>query len=137
MVRAYQKGVKVQLSPHFSSLAFDCRCSRPGCITTFIADELIQALETLWVKAGPLSLDRGYSCPEHNAEVGGLKDSQHLRGKAADVKSKASLLVREVAQLAETVPAFFNGGIGRYPTFTHCDTRGYRARWVMATKTSC
>lgn len=34
-----------------------------------------------------------------------------------------------VARIAERVPAFAKGGIGRYATFTHLDTRGYRARW--------
>lgn len=34
-----------------------------------------------------------------------------------------------VANIAERIPAFAKGGIGRYRTFTHLDTRGTRARW--------
>ncbi|PRY74764.1 peptidase M15-like protein [Yoonia maritima] len=33
----------------------------------------------------PLFITSGYRCPRLNAEIGGLPDSQHLRGEAADI----------------------------------------------------
>ena len=33
----------------------------------------------------PIIVNSGYRCPKHNKEVGGVKNSQHLVGQAADV----------------------------------------------------
>ena len=33
----------------------------------------------------PLTIVSGFRCPEYNARVGGIKTSQHLYGRAADV----------------------------------------------------
>lgn len=37
------------------------------------------------VFGGPVSVNSGYRCPKHNAEVGGVSGSQHLKGEAADI----------------------------------------------------
>lgn len=37
------------------------------------------------VFGGPVSVSSGYRCPKHNAEVGGVGGSQHLKGEAADI----------------------------------------------------
>ena len=34
---------------------------------------------------GPVLVNSGYRCPKHNAEVGGVANSQHMKGEAADV----------------------------------------------------
>ena len=34
---------------------------------------------------GPVLVNSGYRCPKHNAEVGGVPNSQHMRGEAADI----------------------------------------------------
>lgn len=33
----------------------------------------------------PITVNSGYRCPLHNAAVGGVANSQHMRGEAADV----------------------------------------------------
>ena len=33
----------------------------------------------------PIVVNSGYRCPKHNKEVGGVKNSQHLKGEAADI----------------------------------------------------
>ncbi len=58
----------------------------------------------------------------HNRDVGGVPDSQHLLGRAADIVVQ-KLHPDCVAAIAETIPAFSNGGIGRYDDFTHLDVR--------------
>lgn len=32
-----------------------------------------------------ITVNSGYRCPKHNAEVGGVANSQHMKGEAADV----------------------------------------------------
>lgn len=66
---------------------------------------------------------------EHNAEVGGKQDSQHMFGKAADCQSLKGYSGPAMARYAEQVPRFSAGGVGVYKDFCHVDTRGYRARW--------
>ena len=34
----------------------------------------------------PVHINSGYRCPELNMAVGGVKNSQHLRGEAADIR---------------------------------------------------
>lgn len=77
---------------------------------------------------GPVSLSCAYRCPSHNAEVGGVPNSQHVQGCAADVLLPDGLSVNELAEIAERCDA---DGIGRYydSLFVHVDTRGYVARW--------
>lgn len=35
----------------------------------------------------PITVNSGYRCPKLNAAVGGAKNSQHMRGEAADITS--------------------------------------------------
>jgi uncharacterized protein YcbK (DUF882 family) len=49
--------------------------------------ELAENLQTLRDEVGRLDLTNAYRCKAHNADVGGSTNSQHLVGKAADVKS--------------------------------------------------
>lgn len=127
MVKKYVKGSDVQLSKNFHLREFDCHCNRTDCIVTYVSTELVQALELLRVEAGPITINDAYRCLFHNVIVGGKEHSQHLLGKAADIKSAFGPVV--TAALAEEVPAFRDGGIGRYRTFTHVDVRATRARW--------
>lgn len=78
-----------------------------------------------------------YRSPAYNEKIGGARFSQHVEARATDivvaVKGKR-LHPRKVAELAEAVPAFRNGGIGWYDAehgnFTHVDHRDGAARWI-------
>lgn len=115
------------LSEHFSKKEFACHC----CGTLKIETVLIQALELFRSLAGkPVVVHDGYRCPAHNQEVGGVTDSEHTRGLAADV-SVAGMSLQEMFDLALQVPAFRNGGIGVYDSvFVHLDIRPHAARWA-------
>lgn len=83
----------------------------------------------------PVTLTNAYRSPEHNAAVGGSKNSQHLLGKAADIKMKG-IAPNEVADAIEfliDMGLMKEGGLGRYNTFTHYDIRGIKARWDFRT----
>lgn len=86
----------------------------------------------------PVNLTNAYRSPEHNKAVGGSKNSQHLLGKAADIKMKI-ISPDEVADAIEfliDMGLMKEGGLGRYDAFTHYDTRGIKARWDFRTQSS-
>lgn len=128
---AYQKGVKVQVSENFYSTDFDCHCSYPECNVTLIDSKLIYALEALFLIIGPFLKDSGYRCQQHNKEVGGVGGSYHMKGLAMDVKCEG-FSGRQVADAAEKVPGFNNGGIGVALAWAHLDVRGFKLYWFYA-----
>jgi len=90
--------------------------------------ELILKLETLRYRLGnkALIINSGYRSESHNRRVGGAPKSLHLYGKAADIVVRgvsASRVYQEADKL------FSNGGVGKYNTFTHVDTRSGKARF--------
>lgn len=38
----------------------------------------------------PFVINSGYRCPKHNAEIGGVDDSSHVWGVAADIAARTS-----------------------------------------------
>jgi uncharacterized protein YcbK (DUF882 family) len=116
---------------------FECKC---GCIMPeFVkknVQELADNLQVLRNVVGRLDPTNGYRCKDHNADVGGSVNSQHLKGKAADIKSK-QFSPSEIATITDDLmksEKFKIGGVGIYNTFTHVDTRGSRARWSKTSK---
>ena len=87
------------LSEHFDSSEFACKCGCGGLRNgADINPRLVQVLERMRTKCGkPLILSCGYRCPSHNAEVGGVWNSQHIKGTAADVQSPEGMSPFELA----------------------------------------
>ena len=113
------------LSAHFSKNEFACKC---GCGDYSVVPELIEKLEKFRTLCGgkPLHINSAKRCAKHNKTVGGSPKSQHMLGKAADVRKILGLSIDEMAKLAEQ--AGFDG-IGKYDSFVHVDVRGTKARW--------
>jgi uncharacterized protein YcbK (DUF882 family) len=79
----------------------------------------------------PVQILSGYRSPEHNERVKGVKNSQHLLGKAADIhvlKTRPLMVFKTIENLIAT-GIMEEGGLGLYKTFVHYDIRGYKARW--------
>ena len=114
------------VSDHFTLEEITCRC---GCGFANYDVRLLAGLEALRaIIAKPIHVNSWCRCQKHNAEVGGVRHSQHTIGRAADIVVHG-VSPEKVAEIAEQIPCFGRGGIGIYSTFTHLDVRGYRARW--------
>lgn len=70
-----------QLTEHFNKREFECRC----CHDVKVSSKLVEELEYIrqYLDA-PIIILSGYRCEKHNKEVGGLKNSLHTMGAAAD-----------------------------------------------------
>lgn len=79
----------------------------------------------------PIRINSGYRSPAHNRKVGGAKNSQHLRGAAADIVVPGYTPVQVAAAIERLIDEgkMLEGGLSTYNTFVHYDVRGGRARW--------
>jgi len=94
--------------------------------------ELIDNLNVLRQELGsPLFVNSGYRSPEHNKSIGGSLNSQHLTGKAADIRSNeyTPKQIKEKIEELIKVGKMKQGGLSAYNTFVHYDIRGNKARW--------
>lgn len=128
----------MQLTKNFKLSEFQCKC---GCdMPEFVKkniEKLAKDLQVIRDKVGVgFTPNSAYRCPKHNQIIGGVKTSQHLKGKAADINIKG-IEPSEVADLIEDLmktEAITKGGVGRYNSFTHIDIRGTNARWNFTNK---
>lgn len=75
------------LAPHFTTKEFACK----HCGRCYVKNGLLRRLEKLRKRHGAITIISGYRCPEHNANVGGAKYSEHVDGAAADVPPKMTV----------------------------------------------
>ena len=93
--------------------------------TLRVADRLVRELDVPLVE-----IISAYRSKSYNARCpGACRDSMHTRNLALDLRYAAS--PRRVADAAAALRAkgLFEGGIGRYGSFTHVDTRGTNVDW--------
>ena len=81
----------------------------------------------------PITINSGYRSPEHNDSIkNSSSNSQHILGKAADIKVKG-ISTRILAALIEDLindGDMLQGGLGIYDTFVHYDVaKGKKRRW--------
>ena len=120
------------LAPDFKVRELRCR---DGTDTVMVDEALTVVLQCIREHFGKaVAITSGYRTPAHNAAVGGAKSSQHLLGRAADIRVQG-VSVEDVAAYAERLMPDW-GGIGRYPVkagrtagWVHIDTRADKARW--------
>ena len=111
------------LNRYFSRAEFACKC---GCGFDTVDALLLEALREVRVKfKKPVVITSACRCEEHNQSVGGSENSQHKKGRAADivvVDTDPSLVADFVEDLGMSV--------GCYPNFTHVDSRtGVPVKW--------
>ena len=121
-----------RLAPDFKVRELRCR---DGTDTVMVDEVLTVVLQCIREHFGkPVTITSGYRTAAHNAAVGGAKSSQHLLGRAADIRVE-DVSVEDVAAYTESLMPDW-GGIGRYPIkagrttgWVHVDTRADKARW--------
>ena len=129
-VNTYERGQKLQLTEHFNISEFHCKGANCGCKETLHDPILSAYLQQIRAHFGkPLYITSGYRCKKHNDAVGGVSNSLHMKGQAADfVVSGVKPL--EIAQYAEQIGV---KGIGLYGpedgNFVHIDTRINKSLW--------
>ncbi|HIB37975.1 D-Ala-D-Ala carboxypeptidase family metallohydrolase [Mesonia sp.] len=123
----------MELTKNFDTHEFESKdgLSTPKNLMPNI-QELADNLQVLRDYFGlPISINSGYRSPSHNRSIGGVKNSQHVQGKAADI-TVSGKSPKEVHQAIERLIAegkMKQGGLGLYSTFVHYDIRGTKARW--------
>lgn len=126
-IKAYSKAKdgNKKLSTNFKVREFACT---DGSDPIFIDSELVTILQKIRTHFGAsVTITSAYRTPAKNKAVGGQTYSQHLYGKAADIKVKGVTPKQVAAYAEELLPG--KGGIGTYGTFTHVDVRSTKARW--------
>ena len=98
-----------------------------------VQQTLVDFLNALRLRFGrALIVNSGYRSSEHNAKVGGVPNSYHTKGLAADIRPEDPKDLDDLYELADRMNQ--TGGVGRYDTFVHVDRRGIRARWDYRSK---
>ena len=124
------------MTKNFTKEEFDCNCDCGVCeMPINVYHNIVKVANQLQVLRDelkkPIHINSAYRSEEYNAKVGGVKTSQHIMGKAADIAIKG-LSTLEVYKTIERLIEngdMLQGGLGLYDSFVHYDIRGERARW--------
>lgn len=126
----YKKTNRNYLTKNFQVCEFSCHGS--GCCDTVLVDDkLISYVQKIRDHFGkPVVINSGYRCATHNKAIGGVSNSYHTKGMAADIAVEG-VAPAEVAKYAESIGIL---GVGLYETdadghFVHVDTRTKKSFW--------
>lgn len=115
---------------YFRPEEFKCKCGK-HCdgYPTEIDMTMVRYADAIRKRLGaPLIVNSGLRCKQHNANVGGVANSQHVLGTACDLGAPAGVTPEKMASIAEEVIGN-TGGIGIYSWGIHIDDRTTKARW--------
>ena len=119
------------ISTNFSWHEFNCHDGTPvpGIYKDNIIDLVTDVLQPLRdVLDVPIKIISGYRTSLYNRNCGGVENSQHLLGRAADIDiqgmtvEEANYIVRGY-MMGRRVFTDQGGGVGWYKGFTHVDIR--------------
>ena len=116
---------------YFTRAEFKCKCGGRFCngYPVEIDMNMVKIADKIREKIGkPITVNSGLRCKTHNSNVGGVSNSQHLLGKAADLGCPSGCTPAQMASIAEEIIGD-TGGIGTYSWGIHIDTRSTKSRW--------
>lgn len=122
-----------KLTNNFNKSEFVCKC---GCE---MPEEVFLEIQKLACQLQhirnfvrqPIKVTSAYRCKAHNKSIGGVSNSQHILGKAADIQV-TDISSSEIYTTIDTLANnghILQGGLGKYNTFTHYDIRKTKSRW--------
>ena len=116
---------------YFTRAEFKCKCGGRFCngYPVEIDMNMVKIADEIRNRIGkPIQINSGIRCKTHNANVGGVSNSQHLYGNAADLGCPSGCTPAQMASIAEEIMGD-TGGIGIYSWGIHIDTRSAKSRW--------
>ncbi len=124
-------GVNHRLSEHLTWDEVRCKCGGSGtpssCDGGVLRSETVELFERIRRRCCdrlgrdcPLKINSAVRCMAHNQQVGGSKESQHLKGKAIDLRCPEGISLPEFWSICEEEAGL--GGFGAYPWGAHVDT---------------
>jgi uncharacterized protein YcbK (DUF882 family) len=106
-----------QLTRDFRASEFACKhCGRIG-----VQYRLVELLQALRDKLGPITITSGYRCPQHPVEARKGKPGRHAEGIAADIAGPTPATVWAALK---DFPEFTGVGIAIHQRYVHLDIRG-------------
>ena len=126
----------MKLTHNFSKSEFECKSGEemPLDVLENVKLLAIQLQKIREYVGKPIRINSAYRSEAHNEAIGGVKTSQHILGKAADITID-TFTPDEVVSIIENMltnemlGGFYIGGLGSYNSFTHVDIREKKARW--------
>ena len=115
----------------FSKKEFRCKCGGQYCdgYPAEIDLTMVRYADEIRRRIGiPIGVNSGLRCSQWNTIQGGVSNSQHRFGTAADLGKPSGVTVAEMAAIAEDVMGN-TGGIGIYSWGIHIDSRKTKSRW--------
>ena len=116
---------------YFTRAEFKCKCGGKYCngYPAEPDERMVRIADAIRKRIGkPITVNSGLRCKTHNANVGGVSNSQHLYGTAADLGCPSGCTPSQMASIAEEIMGE-TGGIGIYSWGIHIDTRSTKSRW--------
>jgi len=126
----------MKLTHNFSKSEFECKSGEemPLDVLENVKLLAIQLQKIRDYVGKPIRINSAYRNKAYNQAIKGVKTSQHILGKAADITID-TFTPDEVVSIIENMltnemlGGFYIGGLGSYNTFTHVDIRDKKARW--------
>lgn len=114
--------------PNFTPKEIACK----GTGELYIDFKAMDSLQKFrYFAKAPVIINSAYRSEKHNKAIGGSPKSQHLLGKAFDIRITKDL---DRATIHKAAKAAGFKGIGDYKTFVHIDTRDNPAYWDNRSK---
>ena len=105
-------------STRFKAAELRCHhCGREG-----VRRELLDVLESLRAKAGPIRVNSAYLCPQHPIEAPKPKPGYHVRGIAADLVP-LGISLRAFHEIVRSELRIKGIGVDRTAGYVHVDLR--------------
>ena len=98
----------------------------PNIWRTNRAIELAEVFELIRAACGhkPIQILSAFRTSDYNKRIGGARNSQHIQGRALDLRPPDGYTIDEFYKIIKQMTAVTSiGGIGKYKTFVHVDIR--------------